>query len=117
MIKQLALLGALLSTPLLASAQLKKCTPVDQHGIACISIIDNGSRPRSDGGTTWFIKFQNSCNDTFSVKAQRNMYTPPDDGVSGGGIAPGRTMELTCIDSISANQKCAGFGSWWAMCK
>lgn len=92
------------------------CIPVSNRGEKCVSLIDNTSKPRYDGGTTYTLKFRNICNKIFTVKAQRSMHLDRgDDGVSSTGVRPNGESEIVCTD-IPSGRKCAGFREWWVDC-
>lgn len=100
-----------------ASASSKSCTPVDQRGQACIHLTDSGRETRSDGRVIHKLVFENRCDRSISVKAQRTLHLERgDDGVSGTGVGAGRKSDLICIDDPSTGKKCAGFNNWWVEC-
>ncbi len=92
------------------------CIPVDERGNACVSLVSNDSVPRDAGIVVYTLKFQNRCNRSISVRAQKSMHLDPgDDGVSGTGVSAGGVAELSCVD-MPGGKKCAGFSGWWAKC-
>ena len=97
------------------SGYAASCTPVDKQGRACVS-AEYSTKPLQ-GKTYHYLKFHNSCDATFSVRAEKTMVLKAgDSGKMSNGIGPYGDAELVCYDDSARGVICAGFKNWSVSC-
>ncbi|MGA9165547.1 MAG: hypothetical protein WBZ31_13910 [Thiobacillus sp.] len=93
-----------------------KCTPLDQHGKACVTLIGN-TKTNNDSltfpQTVYKLKLKNSCDKVFTVGGTTQKYRHNYGGgnIQETGISPGGITELVCVDN--RDRQCGGFTSWY----
>jgi len=92
-----------------------KCTPLDQYGKACVTLIGN-TKTNNDSltfpQTVYKLKLKNSCDKVFTVGGTTlNVHHDGGDNVQETGISPGGITELVCVDN--RHRQCGGFTSWY----
>jgi hypothetical protein len=73
-------------------------TPVDQHGRACISLVERKVERwgTNQENTTLSYFFRNGCNQSMQVSGQVSHNDGPERG-SAIAVCPGRTEKLVCL--------------------